>query len=138
MKAIRFHEIGGPEVLKFEEVPTPQPQAGEVLIKVKAAGVNFADITRRRGSYYPGQTDGPYTIGAEVVGTIAALGEGVTALEIGALVIAAPQTGGYAQYGAVDTDMTTDLEAKGITPEKLINGLIKGIKNNIYTIRVGH
>ncbi|MBT2560189.1 quinone oxidoreductase [Pedobacter sp. ISL-68] len=103
MKAIRFHEIGGPEVLQFEEVSTPQAQAGEVLIKVEAAGVNFADITRRRGGYYPEQTDGPYTIGAEVVGTITELGEGVTTFEIGALVIATPPTGGYAQYVAVPT-----------------------------------
>lgn len=101
MKAIRFYETGNPDVLKYEEVLTPKPQAGEVLIKVEAAGVNFADITRRRGSYYPEQTPAPYTIGAEVVGTIEELGEAVTGFEIGSLVIATPPTGGYAQYVAV-------------------------------------
>ncbi|MEP6931547.1 MAG: zinc-binding dehydrogenase, partial [Flavobacterium sp.] len=101
MKAIRFHKSGGPEVLVYEEVPTPQPNESEVLIKVEAAGVNFADITRRRGGYYPEQTEAPYTIGAEVVGTITALGEGVSNLGVGMLVIATPPTGGYAQYVSV-------------------------------------
>ncbi|MEO6732228.1 MAG: alcohol dehydrogenase catalytic domain-containing protein [Ferruginibacter sp.] len=73
MKAIRFHKTGGPEVLIYEDVPMPEPEEGEVLIRVEAAGVNFADITRRRGGYYPEQTAPPYTLGAEVVGTISAL-----------------------------------------------------------------
>ena len=101
MKAIRFHKTGGPEVLVYEEVPTPQPNEFEVLIKVEAAGVNYADITRRRGGYYPEQSSAPYTIGAEVVGTITALGAGVTSFEIGTLVIATPPTGGYAEYVCV-------------------------------------
>ncbi|MEO6231761.1 MAG: quinone oxidoreductase [Ferruginibacter sp.] len=101
MKAIRFHKTGGPEVLVYEEMPMPEPKESEVLIRVEAAGVNFADITRRRGSYYPEQTPAPYTIGAEVVGTIAALGAGVTSFEIGTLVIATPPTGGYAEYVSV-------------------------------------
>lgn len=101
MKAIRFHKIGGPEVLVYEEVAMPEPKESEVLIRIEAIGVNYSDITRRRGDYYPEKTLPPYTIGAEVAGSIVALGKGVTSFEIGTLVIATPPTGGYAEYVAV-------------------------------------
>jgi NADPH:quinone reductase len=51
MKAIRVHEFGGPDVLKFEEVPTPKPSAGEVLVRIHAAGVNPYDTYMRAGTY---------------------------------------------------------------------------------------
>ncbi|MEO6286796.1 MAG: zinc-binding dehydrogenase [Dyadobacter sp.] len=70
MKAIVFHQTGGPQVHQYEEVPTPQPAKSEVLIRVEAAGVNFADITRRKGTYYPEQTAPSYSLGAEVVGKL--------------------------------------------------------------------
>ncbi|HEX7884558.1 MAG TPA: quinone oxidoreductase [Phenylobacterium sp.] len=98
MKAVRFHKTGGPEVLVYEDVPDPTPKAGEVLIKVEAVGLNFADVMRRRGDNYPDPSPPPFILGAEVAGTIAALGEGVSGLEVGALVLATPGAGGYAQY----------------------------------------
>ena len=49
MRAVRVHELGGPDVLRYEEVPEPQPRAGEVLVKVAAAGVNYLDIYYRSG-----------------------------------------------------------------------------------------
>ncbi len=101
MKAIRFNETGGPEVLIYDEVPMPELKESEVLIRVEAAGVNYADITRRRGDYYPEQTPPPYTIGAEVAGTISAIGSGVTNLKVGDFVVATPPTGGYAEYVSV-------------------------------------
>ncbi len=50
MKAIRIHETGGPEVMHLEEIETPTPKAGEILIKVAAAGVNYADLAQRAGA----------------------------------------------------------------------------------------
>ena len=71
MKAVRFHKTGGPEVLVYEDVPDPTPKDGEVLIKVEAAGINFADVMRRRGDNYPEPSPPPFILGVEVAGTIA-------------------------------------------------------------------
>nr|WP_297383434.1 NADPH:quinone oxidoreductase family protein [uncultured Roseateles sp.] len=98
MKAVRFHKTGGPEVLVYEDVPDPTPKADEVLIRIEAAGMNFADVMRRRGDDYPEPSPPPFILGAEVAGTIAALGEGVTHLEVGTAVLATPGAGGYAQF----------------------------------------
>jgi NADPH2:quinone reductase len=85
MKAVRFHKTGGPEVLIYEDVPAPTPKGGEVLIRIEAVGMNFADVMRRRGDAYPDPSPPPFILGAEVAGTIAA-------------VVATPGVGGYAQY----------------------------------------
>ena len=63
MLAVRFYQHGGPEVLKCEEVPTPRPAADEVLIRIEAAGVNYADTVRRNGDYYPVPTVLPAIMG---------------------------------------------------------------------------
>jgi NADPH:quinone reductase len=98
MKAARFHKTGGPEVLVYEEVADPSPKAGEILLRVEAVGLNFADVMRRRGDDYPEPSPTPFILGGEVVGTIAALGPGVGGIEVGTLVLATPGAGGYAQY----------------------------------------
>ena len=72
--AVRFHEIGGPEVLKFESVAVPQPGPGEVHIQHAAVGLNYADTYFRTG-YYPAPL--PNGIGVEAAGTILAVGPGV-------------------------------------------------------------
>ena len=77
MRAIHMTEKGGPKVLRLVEIPTPEPGPGQVLIKVDAAAVNFADVMRRRGDAYPIPTPSPFVLGAQVAGTVAALGEGV-------------------------------------------------------------
>ena len=101
MKAIRIHETGGPEVMRLEEVETPTPAQGEALIKVAAAGVNYADLAQRQGAYLT-RTQTPMTMGFEVAGTIAALGPGVSAPPVGTRVIAFV-TGGYAEYAVAST-----------------------------------
>jgi len=97
MKAVRIHQTGGPEVLTFEDVPTPTPGPGEVLIKVAAAGINFADLMARQG-VYPSPNGLPAILGFEVAGTVAAIGEGVTTPDIGARVVGISPSGGYAEY----------------------------------------
>lgn len=98
MKAVRFHSTGAPEVLVYEDVPDPVPGDGEVVIRVEAVGLNFADVMRRRGDDYPEPSPPPFILGAEVAGTVAAVGEGVTSPSVGDAVFAAPGAGGYAQY----------------------------------------
>lgn len=100
MQAIEITEPGGPEVLRLTRVATPVPQAGEVLIKVAAAGVNGPDLMQRRGNYAPPSGASPLP-GLEVSGTIAALGEDTPRLAIGDAVVALVNGGGYAEYVAV-------------------------------------
>jgi NADPH:quinone reductase len=97
MKTILIREPGGPDVLSLTELPTPQPRPEEVLIKVKAAGVNRPDVLQRMGLYPPppGASNVP---GLEVAGEIAGLGEGVTRWKIGDKVAALTAGGGYAEY----------------------------------------
>ncbi|HEY0757921.1 MAG TPA: NADPH:quinone oxidoreductase family protein [Acidisarcina sp.] len=101
MKTVRFHRTGGPEVLVFEDVPEPIPGRSDVLIRVEAAGMNFADVLRRRGDPYPEPSPMPMTVGSEVAGTVVALGSDVTGIPLGSLVYAACRIGGYAQFVAV-------------------------------------
>lgn len=81
MKAIRVHAVGGPEVMKMEEVPDPRPGPGQVLVAVRAVGVNPVDTYIRAGRY--GQKDFPYTPGADAGGVVEAVGEGVTSFTPG-------------------------------------------------------
>jgi NADPH2:quinone reductase len=87
MKAIRIHELGGPEVMHLEEIELPTPKEGEVLIKVVAAGVNYADVQQRQGMYMT-RTRTPLTLGFDVAGTVAALGPGASSPEMGTRVAA--------------------------------------------------
>ena len=82
MKAVRIHEFGGTEVLELEDVPEPTPGPGEVLLRVKAAGLNHLDVDLRAGiSRFPVQL--PHIMGVEIVGEIAALGSGVEGWKVG-------------------------------------------------------
>ena len=74
MKAILVRETGGPEVLKFEDMPEPSPNPGQAVIAVKAAGLNFIDTYQRSGAY---KVPLPFVLGQEGAGTISALGPGV-------------------------------------------------------------
>ncbi len=96
MKAVRIHETGGPEVMHLEEVERPVPQEGQVLIQVRAAGINYADLARCQGTYLT-RTRVPTILGFEVAGTVVELGPGVTAPAVGTRV-AAMAEGGYAEY----------------------------------------
>ncbi len=96
MLAIRIHETGGPEVLRLEEVETPTPAQGEVLVKIAAAGINYADLAQRNGAYLT-RTQTPMTLGFEVAGTIVEHGPGVNSPPVGTRVIAFVN-GGYAEY----------------------------------------
>lgn len=93
--AIVVSAFGGPEVLEYIEVDMPQPGAGEVVVKVAAAGVNYIDVYRRMGKY---PVELPGIPGAEASGTVTAVGSGVTEVAVGDRVAFPDNTGGYAEY----------------------------------------
>ncbi len=98
MRAIRVQEVGGPEVLRVEEVPSPEPGEGEVRVRIEAAGVNFIDIYVRTGAY---RADPPFTPGMEAAGVVDAVGPGVAGLSVGNRVAYAMEMGSYAQEAVV-------------------------------------
>ncbi|QSQ21659.1 quinone oxidoreductase [Pyxidicoccus parkwayensis] len=87
MRAIRYHQVGGPEVLRLEEVPEPVAGPGEVRIRVHAAGVNFADTERRRG-LYDAAVPLPRILGSEAAGVVESVGPGVDTAWLGRRVVA--------------------------------------------------
>lgn len=98
MKAVVVHEFGGPEVLKLEDVPTPRPTAGQVLVRIRAAGVNPYDTYMRNGTYAV-KPPLPYTPGSDGAGDVEAVGEKVTRVKPGDRVYTAKTlTGAYAEY----------------------------------------
>lgn len=105
MKAIQIDRYGPPEVLSYVELPTPSPGPGQVLIKVEAAAVNYADVMRRSNAPYPFPTPLPFIPGGEVAGVVAALGAGVAGPPVGTPVFALvgrDGSTGYAQYALAD------------------------------------
>jgi NADPH2:quinone reductase len=98
MKAVRVHAPGGPEVLRYEDVPEPTPKAGEALVKVEAAGVNYIDVYYRSGLY---RAELPFTLGLEAGGVVTAVGPGVSEVRVGDRVAYTGVPGAYAEYAAV-------------------------------------
>jgi NADPH2:quinone reductase len=99
VKAVRIHNYGGPEVLKYEDVPAPRPAKGEAVVKIAAIGLNFIDIYFRTGLYKPPQL--PFTPGSEAAGTVTEVGEGVTEVKARDRVAYAMALGAYAEYAVV-------------------------------------
>jgi NADPH2:quinone reductase len=100
MKAVRVHEFGGPETLKYEDAPMPEPNAGEARVKIEAVGVNFIDVYHRTGLYRGAM---PLTLGQEAAGVVEALGPGVTDAKVGERVVFASVQGTYAEYVVAPT-----------------------------------
>jgi len=112
MKAILVHQFGGPEVLKLEEIPTPRPAAGQVLVHIRAAGVNPYDTYMRAGTYAV-KPPLPYTPGSDGAGTIEAVGEGVKKVKPGDRVYTAKTlTGAYAEYALTLEEQVHPLPAQ--------------------------
>ena len=129
MKAIQMTQQGGPEVLRLVELPDPQPGPREVLIKVDAAAVNFSDLMRRRGDVYPVPTPLPFVPGAEVAGTVAALGEDVDGPSVGTPVfgtVGADTSGGYAEYALTYAHNVIPIPA-GVDPDAAAGIVVSGL-----------
>ena len=100
MRAVRVHELTGPTALRVDEVPDPKAGAGQVLIEVRAAGVNFPDILITRGQYQFKPAT-PFSPGGEVAGVVRAIGDGVTSLAVGDRVATTMLYGGFAEQVVV-------------------------------------
>jgi NADPH:quinone reductase-like Zn-dependent oxidoreductase len=114
MRAIQVHRYGGPEQLKLEEKPRPEPSPGGVLVRVHAAGVNPIDWKIRQGLLKDFQpVTFPYTPGIEVAGVVEDVGPGVTAFKRGQAVLGQASAGAYAEY------ITIPVEALALKPQML-------------------
>lgn len=104
MRAVRFHNYGSPAVLRVDEVPVPQPGPGQLLVRVTAAGIGFADVQIRAGLMRQTALPDlpmPFSPGFEVAGTVADVGPGVDPAMIGRRVVSATSGGGYAEMAVV-------------------------------------
>ena len=128
MRAVRYTAAGGPEVIALEQVPVPAPRAGEALMRVGAAGVNFADIARRYNRYLEA-TPIPYIPGSEIAGEIVALGPGAPEdgwARVGARVVGLCASGGYAEYVATSLRMLAPAPA-GPSDAELVALPVQGV-----------
>ncbi len=139
MKALVADPVGGPENLKYIDLPTPEPGDGEVLVKIEAIGVNFIDIYFRKGFYKAPET--PVRLGNEAAGTIAKVGKGVS-WPVGARVAYTMARGSYAEYAAVPQNLLVDLpEAIGF--EKAAAVMLQGmtahyLANSTFSLKPGN
>jgi NADPH2:quinone reductase len=106
MKAIQIQKNGGPEVMSLAELPVPEAAAGQAVVEVEAAGVNFIDVYHRSG-LYPVQL--PFVLGLEGSGTVTQVGSGVDTLAVGDRVAWAGSPGAYAQYAAVPAEKLVEI-----------------------------
>jgi NADPH2:quinone reductase len=127
VKAVRIHETGGPEVLVYEDVPTPSPGAGQVLVRVEAASVNPIDAAVRAGAF-PTPKHPPKTIGSDGAGVVAAVGDDVDDVSTGDEVffqgLGIGSEGSYAEYAVVAAVQCVPKPGKLSFPEAAAMGLV--------------
>ena len=138
MQAIEVAEHGGPEVLDYVDRPRPSPGPGEVLIAAKAIGVNFVDTYFRSG-LYPHEL--PFVLGAEVAGTVAAVGDGVTSFHVGERVASADALGAYAEHCVASADVVArvpDSVAFDVAAAALLKGMTAHLLiKSVYPVQDG-
>jgi len=123
MKAVRVHTPGGPEAMVYEDVPEPTPKAGEAVVRIEAAGVNYIDVYFRSGAY---KADSPFTLGMEGAGTVTAVGPGVTEVKVGDRVAYTGVRGSYAEYAAVPAERLVVLP-EGVTTRQGAAAMLQGM-----------
>jgi NADPH2:quinone reductase len=123
MKAIRIHAFGDPSVLRLDELPEPTPKAGEAIVKIDAAGVNFIDTYHRTGLY---PMPLPLTLGQEAAGTVVSVGDGVTSVKAGDRVAWTGVFGSYGELNAVPAARLVSVP-KGVTTKQAAAAMLQGI-----------
>jgi NADPH2:quinone reductase len=143
MHAIRIHQPGGPEVLKWEEVDSAEPGEGQVKLRQEAAGLNFIDVYHRTG-FYPQPL--PFTPGVEGAGVVEAVGPGVEHVKVGDRVAYAGPIGGYAEERLIDADRVVKLPdsidsehaagmmLQGMTAQMLVRSVFPVAKGDVILI----
>ncbi|MDR7433619.1 MAG: quinone oxidoreductase [Armatimonadota bacterium] len=129
MKAIRVHSHGGPEVLRYEEIPQPAPGKGEALVRILAAGVNYIDTYHRRGLY---QVPLPFTPGVEAAGVVEDVGPEVSEVQVGDRVAYTGPLGAYAEYAVVPASRLVKLP-EGIDFSTAAAVLLQGMTAHYLT-----
>ncbi|CDP05357.1 unnamed protein product [Coffea canephora] len=133
VKAIRVHEPGGPEVLKWEDVEVGEPKEGEIKVKNKAVGLNFIDIYFRKGVYKAASL--PFTPGMEAAGVVIAVGPGLTGREVGDLVAyAGNPMGAYAEEQILPADKVVPVPTS-IDPIIAASIMLKGMTTQVLVRR---
>jgi NADPH:quinone reductase len=127
MKAVRIHEYGGPEVLVYEEIPVPEPKAGQVLVRVAAATVNQVDVAVRENRF-PTPKQPPKTIGSDGAGVVEKLGDDVTAVKLGDQVffsgLGIGSEGSYAEYAVIHEAQAVPVPEGLSLPEAAALGMV--------------
>jgi len=139
MKAVRIHAHGGAEALRYEEMAVPSPGAGEALVKIEVAGVNFIDIYFRQGLYKAAL---PLTLGQEAAGIVEKLGPGVDGVAPGDRVAYAGVLGAYAEYAVAPANRLVPLPA-GIDTRSAAAALLQGmtahyLATSTFPLQAGH
>lgn len=138
-KAIRVHEYGGPEVMRYEDVTVPEPGPGQIRVRQSAIGVNFIDIYFRSGAYKVPQL--PFTPGNEGAGTVVSVGEGVTAFRAGERVAYGSAAGTYAEEVVINASAAVHL-AEGVEDTTAAAMMLKGLTaeyllHRTYRVKAG-
>ena len=123
MKAVRIAAPGGREILRYEDAPRPEPRAGESLVRIEAAGVNFIDVYHRTGAY---KGTFPLTLGIEGAGVVEQVGPGVKDVRTGDRVASVAFAGSYAQYAVAPADKLVRLP-EGVSASEGAAAILQGM-----------
>ena len=129
MRAVRLHEVGGPEVLRVDDVDVPDPGPGEIRVRIEAAGLNFIDTYHRDGKY---PVELPASIGVEAGGVVDAVGPGVTTVSEGDRVAYTGQRGSYAEQQVVPVDAVVTLPDQ-VDTKTAVAALLQGMTAHYLT-----
>jgi NADPH:quinone reductase len=132
MKLIRIYEYGGPEVLKLEEAPTPEPSLGQALVEAKAIGVNFVDIYNRMGWYKLPEM--PSGLGGEGAGRVVSVAPGVTEVKRGDRVAWLGASNSYATHIVIPASKLAPVP-EGVSDEQAAAAMVQGVTAEVLTTR---
>lgn len=138
MRAIRVHELGGPEVMQYETVDDPTPGPVDVLVRVEAIGLNFIEVYFRKGLY---KTARPFTPGTEGAGVVVAVGDGVTDLSVGDRVASVNLMGSYAELAVAKADRLVKIP-EGLSTRDGAAAMLQGmtahyLATSVYPLKAG-
>ena len=123
MKAIQIKQPGTPEAMEFVDLPVPEPEPNEVVVKISAAGVNFIDVYNREGRY---KVAAPFVLGQEGAGVVTAAGKDVKSVKPGDRVAYTGVMGSYSEYSAVPADRLVKVP-KGVDDRQAAAAMLQGM-----------